>query len=212
MRLLALADIHNNRKVIGKLQMILEQKWDWILIAGDITNRGPASFAKELVEIALPENTLIVHGNMDTNEVIKVFEDKGVSVHCKKIVIGEYNVIGFGGSNYTPANTPTEYSEEEIEDGLNKLEIDSRTILITHAPPFNSGLDKVSSGLNVGSRAIRNIIDKKQPCLNICAHIHEQEGKRVINKTLVVKLGPAMHGRAVEINISKDINVSFFDL
>lgn len=210
MRVLALADIHNNRNVIGKLQRILEQKWNWVLIAGDITNRGPVSFAEDLIENT-PPNTLAVHGNMDTIDVIELLENKGISVHCKKKELEGYNVVGIGGSNPTPADTPTEYLEDKIEDELNKLEINSNTILLTHAPPFNSGLDKVGSGVSVGSRAIRKIIDTKQPCMNICAHIHEQEGKTMIGKTLVVKVGPAMHGRAAEINISKKIEVNFFD-
>jgi Icc-related predicted phosphoesterase len=48
--------------------------------------------------------------------------------------------------------------------------------------------------------------------LNICAHIHEKEGKIMLSKTLVVKLGPAMYGRVAKIDISDKIEVSFFDL
>lgn len=211
MRLLALADIHNARNVIDKLKRILEEKWDVILIAGDITNRGPVLFAEELIA-TIPHNTFAVHGNMDTTDVIELLENKGISVHCKRKELGKYNVVGIGGSNPTPANTPTEYSENKIEYELNKLEINSNTILLTHAPPFNSGLDMVGNGFSVGSRAIRDIIKKKQPCLNICAHIHEQEGKKWLGKTLVVKLGPAMHGRVAEINILDKIEVNFFHL
>jgi hypothetical protein len=211
MRLLALADIHNNRDVIIGLQKILDQNWNGILIAGDITNRGHVSFVEDLIKI-IPINTLAVHGNMDTIDVIELLENKGISVHCKRKALGEYNVVGIGGSNPTPAYTPTEYSEDKIEDELNRLEINHNTILLTHAPPFNSGLDMVSSGFSVGSKAIRKIIDTKQPRLNICAHIHEKEGKTMLDKTLVVKLGPAMYGRVAEINISDKIEVNFFDL
>ncbi|MEW6619486.1 MAG: metallophosphoesterase [bacterium] len=210
MRLLALADIHNQRKVLSSLQKILEQKWDWVLIAGDITNRGDTAFVEDLFDI-LPLQTLAVHGNMDTTDVIKLLEEKRITVHGKRKELGEYNIVGFGGSNPTPADTPTEYSENKIEDELSQLEINHQTILLTHTPPFNSGLDEVGPGFKVGSRTIREIIDTRQPCLNICGHIHEQEGKRMLGRTLVIKLAPAMHGRAAEINIDNNIEVRFFD-
>ncbi|MFH1562379.1 MAG: metallophosphoesterase [Nitrospirota bacterium] len=222
MRLLALADIHSERKVLPKLQRILKEEWDWVLIAGDLTNSGDVAFIEDLLEI-IPTNTLAIHGNMDTVAVIKLLEDKGISIHNKRKEIGGstsrsgYNVVGIGGSNVTPFHTPTEYPEDKIESGLDRLQIDSQTILLTHAPPFNCGLDKVGGGISAGSQAIRKIIDIKQPCLNICGHIHEQEGKAMLGKTLVVKLAPAMRGRAAEINIldeevSPRIAVRFFDL
>ncbi|MDI6736536.1 MAG: metallophosphoesterase [bacterium] len=211
MRLLALTDIHSERKVIAKLQRILEEKWDWVLIAGDLTNSGDVHFVEDLLEI-VPAQTLTIHGNMDTIEVMKLLEDKGISIHNKRKEIGEYNVVGIGGSNITPFHTPTEYPEDKIESGLDRLQIDSQTILLSHAPPFNSGLDTVGGGISAGSHAIRKIIEAKQPCLNICGHIHEQEGKAMLGKTLVVKLAPALRGRAAEINILDEITVRFFDL
>ncbi len=211
MRLLALTDIHSERKVIAKLQRVLEEKWDWVFIAGDLINRGDVYFVEDLLNI-MPPHTLTIHGNMDTVEVIKLLEDKGITIHNKRKEIGEYNVVGIGGSNITPFHTPTEYPEDKMASELDRLQIDNQTILLSHAPPFNSGLDTVGAGVSAGSQAIRKIIETKQPYLNICGHIHEQEGKTMLGQTLVVKVAPALRGRAAEINIQNEITVRFFDL
>lgn len=46
-------------------------------------------------------------------------------------------------------------------------------VFVAHAPPFDSGLDKMYSQLSVGSKAIRAAIEKHQPMLSLHGHIHE---------------------------------------
>ena len=63
-----------------------------------------------------------------------------------------------------------------------------------HAPPFNTKLDIISSGIHVGSKAIRNFIEKEQPYLTLHGHIHESpkmSGSYVdnIGKTICINLG-----------------------
>ncbi len=48
----------------------------------------------------------------------------------------------------------------------------SRSIMLFHSPPYNSNLDRVARG-NVGSRAIRSLIETRQPLLTLHGHIHE---------------------------------------
>ena len=42
-----------------------------------------------------------------------------------------------------------------------------------HAPPFGTKLDIITSKEHVGSKAIRNFIEKEQPFLTLHGHIHE---------------------------------------
>jgi len=63
-----------------------------------------------------------------------------------------------------------------IKDDLNdfiKLSNPNKTIYVIHAPPYNAKLDIISSGAHVGSKAVREFIEKQQPYLTLHGHIHE---------------------------------------
>jgi Icc-related predicted phosphoesterase len=49
----------------------------------------------------------------------------------------------------------------------------SKSIWLIHAPPYESGLDTVSTGVCVGSKAVRKFIEEYQPLLTLHGHIHE---------------------------------------
>lgn len=79
-----------------------------------------------------------------------------------------------------PYNIINGFENHSIEDDLEKLISDipaGKLVLITHAPPSDTNTDliKDSNGnlLHVGSRAIRKIIEKKQPVLSLHGHIHD---------------------------------------
>ena len=52
-------------------------------------------------------------------------------------------------------------------------------MLICHAPPYGTALDRVRAGLHAGSTAVRDFIDKYQPDYFFCGHIHEAEGVEI---------------------------------
>ncbi|HLN52232.1 MAG TPA: metallophosphoesterase [Lentimicrobium sp.] len=67
-------------------------------------------------------------------------------------------------------------SPKTIAEDLNLLiNSDSleRSILIMHSPPYNSALDKISGGKSIGSRAIADLINSKQPYITLHGHAHE---------------------------------------
>lgn len=85
-------------------------------------------------------------------------------------------------------SVPPDYDMENdtIEKDLHVLVKDENLefgVFLFHSPPFNSLLDVadiqiVDSGLqpttlNVGSKAVRNFIDEKQPYITMHGHIHE---------------------------------------
>ena len=63
-------------------------------------------------------------------------------------------------------------------------------ILITHSPP--KGLaDQTSGGVSIGSTAVRDTIQRCQPRLALCGHIHDSWGQGGrIGGTEVRNLGP----------------------
>ena len=133
------------------------------------------------------------------------------SVHGRKVKLGEWNLVGLGGSNPTPFGTPSEMGEEEIASLLFRAGVDEFSILLSHPPPYGV-FDEVAGGLHVGSKAVRRAVEEKRPIMAVCGHIHEHEGREILGETLVVKLAPAERLRAAEIEITDRIEVKFINL
>ena len=209
MKMLALSDLHADEELLDRLRAVSSrQDYDAVLFCGDFTNRGPVSYVEDV--ISLFPKSFAVHGNMDTPDVVKKLEEKGVFLHGRKVRFGEWNLVGLGGSNQTPFGTPSELSEEEIETVLAKAGVDRFSIVLSHPPPY--GVFDSVGAMHVGSKAVRRMVDEKKPVLLLCGHIHEHEGKEIVGETLVVKLGPAEKLRAAEIEIGNTIDVRFIDL
>ncbi len=60
-----------------------------------------------------------------------------------QLKIGGTYVAGLGYSNPTPFDTPGEYSEDELSTRLAKFDGLSPLVMIAHAPPLESKLDRV---------------------------------------------------------------------
>jgi Icc-related predicted phosphoesterase len=72
-------------------------------------------------------------------------------------------------------------------------------IFMTHTPPFQTNVDKVSSGVSVGSPAVRKFIEDVQPELCITGHIHEARSVDFIGRTKVINPGNFGAGGYVKI-------------
>ena len=67
-------------------------------------------------------------------------------------------------------------SHNTLEEELAELPVPKsyeKTVYVMHAPPFQTNLDVLYDGRPVGSRAIRQFIEKNQPYLTLHGHIHE---------------------------------------
>ncbi len=63
-----------------------------------------------------------------------------------------------------------------IEDDLNSLTFTTnpkKTVYIFHGPPYNTDLDVIPSLRHVGSKAIRQFVEKNEPYLVLSGHVHE---------------------------------------
>lgn len=73
-------------------------------------------------------------------------------------------------------NIDLDQREDSIEQDLNNIlkEINAtKTIMVVHTPPHNTSLDLIHDGRHVGSKALKKIIEEKQPALTLHGHIHE---------------------------------------
>ena len=68
--------------------------------------------------------------------------------------------------------------------------LDAVDILICHSPPKGVA-DRTSGGQSVGSTAIRDAVERTQPPLVLCGHIHDSWGAEGhIGASRIVNLGP----------------------
>lgn len=156
--------------------------------------------------------TIVMPGNDDDYEVdqiIKSFVKDGV-VWCldEAIEIDGVEMISLAHTNKTPWHTPREADEKELEEMIenlaSKLKDPKFSIFNFHCPPYGTRLDwaprldrklkpvAVPGGVeykNVGSKAIRKVIEKYQPLLGLHGHIHESAGVDRIGKTIIINPG-----------------------
>lgn len=193
MKLFVLADIHG-RTEYPEDAISEMRKADIVVIAGDITNFGGSKETAYIIDLigALNDRIVAVPGNCDKPAVGDFLTAHGMNLHGTARIIDGVQFLGIGGSNKTPFHTPNEYTEEEMEKTLQRFPEKSNAghcILVSHAPPFNTKMDKMFLGLHVGSRSIRGYIEKKQPDIVVCGHIHEAHGADRIVETLIINPG-----------------------
>jgi Icc-related predicted phosphoesterase len=137
--------------------------------------------------------------------------------------VGEHEMISCSYANPTPWNSPRELPEDDLyallERLADRLESPHTSIFNIHVPPYDSGLDRaaeVNPDLTltmrggqplekpVGSKAVREIIERYQPVVSVHGHIHESRGHARIGKTLALNSGSQynsgrIHGAVVQL-------------
>lgn len=168
--------------------------------------------------------------------LLEAADKKGILkyIHNKKNKIDDFNIIGYSFVNQMPFrlkdwekldnknSKPLTSPEIEIttmpkEKGtieedmkkIKKLSNPEKTIYVTHAPPFNTNLDIIRNGVHVGSRSIRNFIEKEKPLLTLHGHIHEsyevsEKYLEKINKTVCINPGSS--------HLKSELNLIIFEL
>ncbi len=153
----------------------------------------------------------LMPGNDDEFEIDEILAR---STYCQDVnervvdLTPWHQLVSMGWSSPTPWSTPRELPEEEFLDRLSGLLRGARdarkTIIMTHVPPYDSGLDTaplLSPDLRptasagdllrgpVGSKGVRAVIEKVKPVLGVHGHIHESGGERKVGSTLCVNAG-----------------------
>ena len=196
MKILAVADIHGSQYRLNLVLKNIERySPELLILCGDITQFGPKEVAKNFLD-QIPIDTLAVTGNIDTPDVKKgIDESKATRVELKKIVKKDISFIGSSGVN-----------SDDYNFLIKNEMIDSKTVLITHVPPFKMQ-DKIFLGNHGGSKELKEIIEKFKPRLVLCGHIHEDPGFTKNKDTVVVNCSMGKRGEGALIDINNDINV-----
>jgi hypothetical protein len=199
MKIFACSDVHG---ATGTVERALgnEPGLDAIVVAGDLTTHGTPEEAEDFLTALMRFGppVLAVAGNMDPPLLEQTLTARNVSLNGTGVILGEVGFFGVSSCPPTPFRTPYEISEEEImkraESGWEAVRAAKRKIFVPHAPPAHTAVDRTWTGLHVGSTAVRDFIERRQPDLVLCGHIHEARGTDWLGKTLIVNCGAAGHG------------------
>ena len=153
----------------------------------------------------------LMPGNDDEFEIDPILDQ---STYCRNVneqlveLTPWHQLVSMGWSSPTPWSTPRELPEEEFLDRLSDLlrgvREPRKTVIMTHVPPYDSGLDTaplLSPDLRptvtagdllrgpVGSTGVRHAIETFRPVLGVHGHIHESGGERKIKDTVCLNAG-----------------------
>ncbi|KZY44419.1 serine/threonine protein phosphatase, partial [Roseovarius sp. HI0049] len=134
---------------------------------------------------------VVVPGNAESIAELQAAANPGMRVlHGTGVEVNGLRVFGLGyGVPVTPFGSwSCDLSEEAAAEMLGACE--TVDILVLHSPPKGVA-DVTSGGQSVGSTAIYDAIERLQPRLALCGHIHDSWGQTGrIGETQVVNLGP----------------------
>jgi len=200
MKILAVADIHGAQYRLNLVLKNIERySPDLVIVCGDITQFGPWELAKNFLD-QIPIDTLAVTGNIDTPDVGKgIDKSKAIKIEMKKVVKKGISFIGTNG-----------FDPSQIEMLNNKKIIDKSSVIVSHVPPYETQ-DKIFLGKHGGSKELREVVDKYNPRLVLCGHIHEDPGYTKIGKTIVVNCSIGKRGEGAIIDINEEISVKMLD-
>ncbi len=177
-------------------RLMLERVEEWIALADErLAGQGIRCF--------------VCPGNDDQFEVDEIVQNaKHVELAEGRVVeIDGFQLASTGWSNPTPWNTFREAEEPQLAERIERVVSQvtappEQTIFSLHCPPYGSGLDEAPeldqhmrlkhagrAPVPVGSKAVREAIERHQPTLSLHGHIHECRGNTRIGKTLCINPG-----------------------
>jgi Icc-related predicted phosphoesterase len=206
MKLLCLSDIHGEGARLG--QVLKESPGvDAVVVAGDLTHLGGYGEAEGVLAPLCSAGVRImaVAGNMDGEGARRYLHDKGIDIHGRGILVGTVGFMGLGGGPPSPFRTPWEVEPEEarrsLSAGLSEIARAEYKVLVSHAPPRGTKLDKSFAGVHAGSDPIREFLFSGAVEMCICGHIHEAAGEETVGAVRCVNVGPFKNGRYALIAI-----------
>ena len=199
-RIFSAGDIHGDTRLAEKLAEEAKDKHaDLVVLCGDLTFAerstdniiGP--FKKRNLKVLLiPGN----HETMATADFLaQVYDVK--NLHGYSVRYKDIGIFGAGGANIGV----NQLSEKELYDMLKKgfdtIKYLDTKIMITHVHPSGTIMEKMSNFIP-GSSGVRRAVEKFQPDILLCSHVHEAEGlEEKIGKTKVINVGK--RGKIIDI-------------
>jgi uncharacterized protein len=186
---------------------------DLLIVGGDITTGGTPDNAEAAIERWKPlaPRLLALAGNMDSAAIDARLAELGVALDARGVVFGDVGVCGVSAAPHSPLRTPYELDDKELErradDAFAAVAGCRVRIFCPHAPPEGTACDRLRDGRHVGSVVVRRIVEREQPDLVLCGHIHEARGVDEIGRTRIVNPGPVTAGHRAVVAVDEELSV-----
>ncbi|CAN5210848.1 metallophosphoesterase family protein [soil metagenome] len=191
MRILAFSDLHCDLARAASLAKRSPEA-DLVVGAGDFASvhDGLEKTIDALSAIEIP--TVLVPGNNETADALRDATSDWASatiLHGESTEIDGLTFFGLGaGIPVTPWDWSFDLSDDEATAAFEDCR--EADVLVLHSPP-KGHCDRSGSGESLGSPALTATIERIQPKLAVCGHIHESWGERSrIGATEIANLGP----------------------
>ncbi len=172
-----------------------EPEVDGVLLVGDIGAEPPHTFghnsAQSLAFRAASVAAVVEHvetlglpvlwvpGNHDPEHL----PGRG-NVDRGEALLAGLRVTGIGGAGPARFGFPYEWGEDDVR----ARRLPEWDVLISHAPPLDTSLDRTRRGASAGSLAVRELAERGRG-LMVSGHIHESPGAERLADTVCVNAG-----------------------
>ena len=194
MKILAFTDIHGSLHAIKRIeQKVKSQNPDLLVCAGDISifEHGIIGILRRLNR--LNREIVMIHGNHEDDSTFRKLQTlfkNIIFIHKKHFIKGNLLFIGYGGGGFSIVDKEFEKIGNSKFKQTIKNNHDKKIVLVTHAPPYRTKLDKLVDG-HCGNKSIKQFVEKSKIEYLICGHLHENFGKEdKIGKTKIINPGP----------------------
>jgi uncharacterized protein len=211
---IVVGDIHESAGLLGRIPGVGQA--EALILSGDLTNRGGASKAAHVLDAAFRANARVLAqvGNMDKPALTEHLAARGINIHREaRLLAPGLALMGVGYSTPTPFGTPAEAPEEDMAAWLAEAhakakalagplgEGGGRILAVLHNAPHDTTLDLLPGGLHVGSTAVRAFLEREQPAVCVCGHIHEAVGETRLGRCHVLNPGLLAEGGYARVDL-----------
>jgi uncharacterized protein len=196
MKLIAFTDIHENAQLLGRIKRHAKGV-DLAVCTGDFTvfGRSTKKMLAALNDLGVP--LVLIPGNHEDDEEIESMLPQFKNIHWaheRFVEVKGLRFFGFGGRGFSRREPALETLEKKFAK-----QFDDRTIVLCHAPPYDTALDEVDADWHVGNESLRELIVRRKPMLVLTGHIHEcfHQHDR-LGATILINPGP--DGEIIEVD------------
>jgi hypothetical protein len=199
-KILAFSDIHGDMMQAEKLAKQAEKEnVDLVVLAGDITYREQSTDNIIGPFVKRHKKVLLIPGNHETVATADFLAELyGVTnLHGYSVKSGDVGIFGCGGANIGLFRIEESEIYDLMQKGFDKVKDSRKKIMVSHVHPHGTKMDDLTDFFP-GSTGLRRAVEKFQPDILICGHVHEAEGiEEKIGKTKVINVGK--NGRVIEV-------------
>lgn len=213
MKILSAGDLHGDIGIVKKLAEKAEKEnVDLVILAGDLTEGDEKTDNMIGPFLKKHKKVLIVPGNHESpataDFLAQFYGIKNLHGYSVRMIDPQASgkgtrkdkhvgIFGCSGVNLGIHQITDKDAYDLLKKGHDYIQDSDVKIMVSHVHPANSKIEKFTQWFE-GSKAVRRAIDKFQPDIMICSHVHEAEGlEEKIGKTRVINVGSK--GKIIEI-------------